>query len=113
MIITTVSGNGYSAILLSNSILNNEKLAAYAGCKVNVHSIFVRSSMLKDGYYFLPDGRIVKEPSYGYTSCISYSDVQNWKEVNKVGRVYCLECGTDKDGDEFYSGRTPKESSLS
>lgn len=112
MIITTVSGNDYNAILLSNSILNNEKIAAYAGCKVNVHSVFVRSSMLKDGSYFLPDGRIVEEPPYGYASCVSFSDIEAWKCLNQDGRIYARECGVDKDGDEFFSGRTPLASCL-
>ena len=112
MIITTVSGATYSAILLSNQVLDSEKLAAYAGCKVQVTSVFVRSNSLKEGFYFLPDGRIVKEPEYGYASCISYSDVEAWKSLNQDGRVYVLECGRDKDGDEFYSGRTPLAASL-
>ena len=112
MIITTVSGVNYNAIFLSNQALNTEKLAAYAGCKVKVTSVFVRSSALKDGYYFLPDGRITKEPAYGYASCVSFSDVEAWKEVNNDGRIYALECGKDKDGDEFFSGRTPLASCL-
>lgn len=113
MIITSVIGINYNAIFLSNSVLNKEKLAVYAGCKVSVTSVFVRSSTLKDGFYFLPDGRSVKEPAYGYTACISFSDVQAWKTVNQDGCIYGLECGIDKDGDEFYSGRTPLASSLS
>ncbi len=113
MIITSVSGTNYSAIFLSNKKLSVEKLAAYAGCKVRVTSVFVRSSTLKDGFYFLPDGSITKEPTYGYCACISFQDVQKWKSLNKDGRIYCLECGIDKDGDEFYSGRTPLVSSLS
>ena len=112
MIITTVSGNDYSAILLSNVVLKNDKLAAYAGCNVTTTSVFVRSNTLKDGFYLLPSGSIVKEPPYGYASCVSFSDVEAWKCLNQDGRIYALECGRDKDGDEFYSGRTPLVSSF-
>ena len=113
MIITTITSADYSAILLSNVVLNNDKLAAYAGCNVTTTSVFVRSSMLKDGFYFLPDGSMVEKPKYGYSSCVSFQDVQAWKNLNENGRIYALECGIDRDGDEFYSGRTPLASSLS
>lgn len=113
MIITSVIGMNYNAIFLSNSVLDVEKVAAYAGCKVKIESVFVCSNTLKDGFYFLPDGRIVKVPAYGYASCVSFRDVQKWKKINKDGRVFGLECGIDKDGDEFYSGRTPLTSELS
>ena len=112
MIITSVIGTNYSAIFLSNKKLSREKLATYAGCKVNVQVIFVRSNSLKEGFYFLPDGSITKEPTYGYCACISFQDVQEWKSLNKDGRIYVRECGIDKDGDEFYSGRTPYENEL-
>ena len=112
MIITSVIGINYNAIFLSNSVLNKEKLAVYAGCKVKIESVFVRSSTLKDGFYFLPDGRIVKDYPYGYAACVSFDDVQAWKTVNQDGCIYGLECGIDKDGDEFYSGRTPNEDEL-
>ena len=112
MIITSVIGTNYSAIFLSNKKLSREKITVYAGCKVNVQVIFVRSNSLKEGFYFLPDGSITKEPTYGYCACISFQDVQKWKSLNKDGRIYGLECGIDKDGDEFYSGRTPHEKEL-
>lgn len=112
MIITSVIGANYNAIFLSNKKLTKEKLAVYVGCKVNVQVIFVRSNSLKEGFYFLPDGSITKEPTYGYCACISFQDVQKWKSLNKDGRIYGLECGIDGDGDEFYSGRTPTEDEL-
>ena len=59
------------------------------------------------------NGRMVKEPAYGYSSCVSFQDVQEWKSLNQDGRIYARECGKDKDGDEFFSGRTPLVSSLS
>ena len=112
MIITSVIGINYNAIFLSNKKLSVEKVAAYAGCKVKIESVFVCSNTLKDGYYFLPDGRIVKDYPYGYASCVSFKDVRGWKTVNQDGCIYGLECGIDKDGDEFYSGRTPHEKEL-
>ncbi len=112
MIITSVIGTNYSAIFLSNKKLTKEKITVYAGCKVNVQVIFVRSNSLKEGFYFLPDGSITKEPTYGYCACISFQDVQEWKSLNKDGRIYVRECGIDKDGDEFYSGRTPYKNEL-
>ena len=112
MIITTILGDNYSAIFLSNDTLSEEKLAAYAGCKVQVVSTFVRSRSIQEGFYFLPDGSIVQVPPYGYCSAVPFSDVQAWKELNNDGRVYGRECGTDKCGDDFYSCSTPLASSL-
>ncbi len=81
MIITSVIGINYNAIFLSNKKLSVEKVAAYAGCKVKIESVFVCSNTLKDGYYFLPDGRIVKDYPYGYASCVSFSASETGESV--------------------------------